>query len=219
MHRPHRHLDREGDEEGNEDRDLLVHRQLGLVPLQDVERAGLVVQVQQRNQRQQRAQQRVQEELEGRVHTVRTAPDADDDVHRNQRGLEEHVEQHAVERAEHADHQAGQDQERGHVLGHALGDHFPGRDHHDHGDEGGQHHEPHRQAVDTQQVVDAEALDPVRLLDELHRRGGTVEVEYQRQRDDKAGDRAEQRHPPHEARAAVRAEGQDQQAEKDRQPD
>ncbi len=189
------------------------------MPLQDLEAAGLVVQVQQRDQRQQRTKQRVQEELEGRVDPVRTAPDADDDVHRDQRGLEEHVEQHAVKRGEHADHDARQDQERGHVGRHALGDDLPAGDHDDHRDEGGQHDEPHRDAVDAEVVVDVEALDPRVLLDELHLRGAAVEVQDQRQRDQEADDRAEQRGPADEARAAIRAESQHQQAEKDRQPD
>ena len=59
---------------------------------------------------------------------------------------------------------------------HAVGDDLPGGDHDDHGDEGGQQHEPHRHAVDAEVVVHVEALDPGQLLDELHRRGAVVEA-------------------------------------------
>jgi hypothetical protein len=107
-------------------------RQRQLVPGQDVKAATrLGVQEDQRNQHQQRAEQRVQEELERRVDLVGPTPDADDQVHRDQRGLKEHIEQNAVERAEHADHQAAENEERTHVLVDALGDDLPaGNDDH-----------------------------------------------------------------------------------------
>ena len=46
----------------------------------------------------------------------RAAPDADDQEHRDQAGLEEQVEQHEIERREHADHQRFQHQEGDHVF-------------------------------------------------------------------------------------------------------
>jgi hypothetical protein len=102
---------------------------------------------------------------------------------------------------------------------HALGDHLPAGDDHDHGDEGRQRHEPHRQAVDAQVVVHVEALDPGQLLDELHRRGAAVEAGDQRQRDQEADERPHQRDPAHGAGVLVAADGQQQHAEGDRQPD
>jgi hypothetical protein len=90
-------------------------------------------------------------------------------------GFEEGVEQDAVERAEHADHQARQDQERAHVLVDAFGDDFPGRDDHHEVDEGGEQHEPEGDAVDADVVVHVEALDPAHLLDKLH--GGAAGFE------------------------------------------
>ena len=66
----------------------------------------LVVQKDERNQHQQRAEQRVQEKLEGRVNLVRPAPDTNDQVHRNQGCLKKHIEQQAVECAEHTNHQS-----------------------------------------------------------------------------------------------------------------
>src|SRR5271166_6020334 len=44
-------------------------------------------------QHQHRAEQRVEEELERGIDAALPAPDADDQVHRDQHGLEEHIEQ------------------------------------------------------------------------------------------------------------------------------
>mmetsp|Transcript_15026 Transcript_15026/g.35416 ORF Transcript_15026/g.35416 Transcript_15026/m.35416 type:complete len:1189 (-) Transcript_15026:477-4043(-) len=218
VHRPHRHLDREGGQEGKEKPGLGGAAQRQLVPGLDVKAArGLVVQVEQRDQHQQRAGQGVEEELEGRIDAVRAAPDADDDVHRDQGRLEEHVEQHAVQRAEHAHHQARQDQEGTHVLVHAGLDDLPGRDHDDHGDEGGQRHEPHRDAVHAQVVADIEALDPGLVLDELHRRRRGVEARNQREGDEKTRQRRHQRHPAHRGGLFVTAQCQQQGAADDGQ--
>ncbi len=118
------------------------------------------VEVDQRDQREQRPGERVEEELDRRVDAVRPAPDADDDEHRDQGRLEEHVEQQRVERAEHAVHEAREEQERGHVLRHALLDHLPARDHHQHGGEAVEQDEQQRDAVDAEVVVDVEGLDP-----------------------------------------------------------
>ena len=41
------------------------------------------------------------------------APDADQEVHRNERDFPEHVEQEQVERGEHADHTELQQQQEG----------------------------------------------------------------------------------------------------------
>jgi hypothetical protein len=49
-----------------------------------------------------------------------TTPNADNQKHRDQHGLEENVEQHAVQCHKHTDHQPLQQQESRHVLGHSL---------------------------------------------------------------------------------------------------
>ena len=103
--REHRHLDRESGEKGDEQQDLHRQRNRKAVVIGEGEAAfGHGVQINERNQRQQRPEQRVEKELERGVDPVRTAPDADDDEHRDQRCLEEHVEQRRVLRAEHAVH-------------------------------------------------------------------------------------------------------------------
>ena len=220
MHRPHRHLDREREQEAEEQQHLGGERQRQVVPVEDLEAAaGLAVQVQQRDQQQQRTGQGVEEELERRVDAVGAAPDADDDEHRDQGGLEEDVEQHPVERGEDAVHQPGKDQERGVVLRHAALHHRPARDHHQDGDEAVEQHEQHADAVHPEVVVDVEARDPGDVLDELHARVVQVESGVERDRHREADQRADQRQPALHRRVALAARRQHQQPGDDRNPD
>ena len=190
------------------------------MPSRDVKAATrFVVQVDQRHQHQQRPRQRVEEELERCVDPARAAPDADDDVHRDQRGLEEHIEQQTIGSAEHAHHQTRQDQESPHVLGHPVGDHLPASHHHDDVDESGEQHEPDRNTVDAEVIVHIETRDPGQVLLELQRRTGVVKARDQRDRDQKAGHRADQRQPARHARLVVAAQRQQQDADRYRQPD
>ena len=85
----------------------------------DVGGAGRPVHGHDREQHQHRAGERVEEELEGGIDPPLAAPDADDEEHRDQHALEEHVEQEEIERAEHADHQRLEHEERDHVFLHA----------------------------------------------------------------------------------------------------
>src|SRR5258707_1150587 len=62
----------------------------------------LEVQREDAEQHQDRAGQRVQEKLDRRIELPRPAPNADDEVHRHQHQLPEHVEQEEVEREEYA---------------------------------------------------------------------------------------------------------------------
>lgn len=112
-----------------------------------------------------------------------------------------------------------EDQEGTHVLGHALLDHHPAGQHHDDRDEGGQRHEPQRDAVQAQEVADTEAVDPGRLFDELVTVRQRIEVLDQRESNDQADQRPEQRQPAGQARIAVAAQCQDEDAEDDRYPD
>ena len=216
MHRPHRHLDREREQEAEKQQELRAERQRQLVPVEDREAAArLAVQVEQGHQHQQRAHQRVQEELHRGVDAVRAAPHADDDEHRDQRALEEHVEQHRVEGLEHAVQHAGEDQERGVVLRHPVVDLRPAGDHHQHGDEAVQQHEQHRDAVDAEVVVDTEALDPGKVLHELHSRILQIKSRVKRDRHQEAQDRTHQGSPA----CITLAEGEHQHAGKHRDPD
>ncbi len=139
----------------------------------------LFEQIHESHQHQQRTQQGVEKELERGIDPVRPAPDTNHQIHRDQRGLEKNVEQHGVQRCEYTIHQARHDQERRQVLCHSLLDHFPARQHHQHGNEAIQHQEQYRYAVHTQVIVHREEFDPRRFFDKLHGRLGAVKISDQ----------------------------------------
>ena len=181
--------------------------------------AGLDIQEDQRHQHQQRAEQCVEEKLESCVNLVGAAPDADDEVHRDQGGFKEHEEQQAVERGKHADHQPAQNHEGAHVLVDTARDGFPAGNHDDDVDESRQQHEPQRNAVQPEVVVDIQACDPGRVLNELHRRGAELKACVQRQGHEETDDCADQRQPAHCAGLLVTTQRQQHDSEKDRRPD
>ncbi len=183
-----------------------------------VEGAGLVIQVDQADQHEDRAEERVDEELQRRVDAARPAPDADEDEHRDQHGLEEDVEQQRVRRAEHADQQPLQHQHGGQVLMRLVVlDHVPGADDDQHPDEAGQQDQRHRDAVHAQRVVDVERGDPRMRLDQLHQRAIGVVGRQQEQAGDEGDHGDRQRDPA--AGSAARAGDQHRHGAGDGQPD
>jgi hypothetical protein len=64
-----------------------------------------------RQQHQDAASHRVEQELDGGVDPPVVAPDADEEVHRHKHRVPEHVEQKQIERDEHADHRAFEQQD------------------------------------------------------------------------------------------------------------
>ncbi len=160
MHWPHWNLDSERDHEAQEQPDLRTEFNRQLVPLENRETAtGMNEQVHQGEQEQQGTEQGVEEELECGIHAIRAAPHTNDQVKRNQRGFEEHVEQNTIQRGEDTVHQTRHDQERGVVLGNLLLDNLPASHHHNDGDEGIEDDEQHRYAINTQVVVDIESVE------------------------------------------------------------
>jgi hypothetical protein len=109
--------------------------------------------------------------------------------HRNEAGFEEQVKQHEVEGAEHADHEAFQDEKRDHVFAHAVFDRFPGGKDTDRHQKRGQDHEQHRNAVDAHLVFDGPEPSP--RFDELERRTAGIKVDPDQQR----GGKRQQRDP------------------------
>ena len=91
----------------------------------DVGGAGIPVHAHDREQHQHRADKGVEEEFEAGIDAPLAAPDADDQEHRDQAAFEQHIEQHQIEGAEHADHHGFQHQEGDHVFGDAVLDRFP----------------------------------------------------------------------------------------------
>ena len=179
----------------------------------------LDVEVNQRNQGQQRAQQGIEEKFESRINFVRPAPDTDDQVHGDQGGFEEHVEQHAVERAKDADHQPRQNQECGHVLLYLGRDGLPTGNHHNQVDKGRERHKPEGNTVQPQVVAHIEAVNPGQVLHELHGRAGIVKLGIQRQGDQKTDQRANQGKPARAVNLVVTPKGQQDQSECNRGPD
>jgi hypothetical protein len=129
VEREHRDLDGERERKGTERGDLegrreALARQGELAQRNDVERTvpgagrGLVgvCRRDDRHEHEEGADERVEDELDRRVDAVRSAPDPDDQVHRDEDDLPEDVEQEEVEGEEHADHADLEDEEGDHVL-------------------------------------------------------------------------------------------------------
>ena len=119
--------------------------------------------------------QGVEEELVARLDPLGAAPDADDQVHRDQAAFEEDVEQEQVLRGEGAHDQRLHQQEIGHVLGHALRDRAPARADADRHQEGGEHDQHERDAVDPERPVDSAAKGVA--FDELPLRAVGIELD------------------------------------------
>ena len=117
-----------------------------------------------RGEHQQRAGHRVDDELDVAREPARPAPDADQDVERDQHRLEEGVEEQQVLRGEDADDRAGEEEHQPVVGARALaagparvGDR--GR-----ADDDRQAGQPEREAVEADVVRDAEVAEPVCLV-------------------------------------------------------
>ena len=199
MHRPHRHFHREGREEGQPQPGLHANREVIGQQRWNVCCSGLPVHSHDGQQHQHRAEQRIEEELQAGIDAACATPNPDNQEHWDQAGFKEDVEQHDVERAEDADHQRFQNKERDHIFAHPLLDAFPARQDTERHQEGGQDHEQHRNAVDTEMVADAPLLDPLNLFNELEVRTGIVEIDPDGKRHQEGDDRCEQRHIAHVA--------------------
>ena len=192
--RPHRQLHGEGGQECEPEPGLQVLGEVELQKHRDLGRARLPVHGEDRQQHEQRAEQRIEKELEARIDAPLAAPDADDEEHRDQAALEEQIEEHEVERAEHADHQRFQQQERDHVFLHARLDRVPAREDTDRHQEGREDDEGQRKPVDAHVIGDGVA-EPGMVLDELEAAVRRVEPGHQHERDAERYQRGPQRNP------------------------
>ena len=183
VQRPHGQLDREGGEERQPQPGLNLRGEGVAHDGRDVGGAGLEIDEQDRQQHQHRTGQGEEEELEGRVDPPGPAPHPDDDEHRDQHALEEHVEGHEIEGAEGADQERLEHQEGDHVLLDPGPDRRPAGQHADRDEQGGQQHEQHGDTVDAHVIADVELGHPRRLLLELEggRRGVEIDPDEERQ--------------------------------------
>ena len=147
-----------------------------LVELQQIEAVGAgrrLVQPRQADdgdQHQHAAGHRVEDELDRGVDALVVAPDADQEVHRDQHEVPEDVEEEEVERAEDADHRRLEQQHEDRELLDLLLDALPRRQQRDRRQEAGQHEQHQAEAVDADVVLDAERGIHGSALDELERR-------------------------------------------------
>ena len=117
---------------------------------------------------------------------VLAAEAADQEVQRDQHGLEEHVEQQHVERDQRDQHHAldGQRQRQVGVRRAGLvAAVVPARDDQQRHQHGGQHHQGQGDAVEAEDVAGAERRDPLVVLDELVLRSGGIEFDGERHGD------------------------------------
>ncbi len=134
----------------------------------------------------------VQEELDRRVFPPRAAPDADQEVHRHEADLPEDVEKEEVERDEHAQHPHFEREEEGEVFLRPLVD-DPRVDDRQRGQQCGQEDERYADAIDAEEVVDVERLDPRHFLDELHAGYGRIVAGPQDDRENQGRQAEDQR--------------------------
>ena len=164
-----RRLDREGGEEAEEE-PLVGGRSQGEQrerPLREPENDD-------RREHQQRAGHRVDDERRGRTQPPRPAPDADQDVDRDQHRLEEDVEEQQILGGEDADDRAHQEEQQPVVRAAALAVRPQRVADRGRGDDDGQPDEPEREAVEADVVGDAEVAEPAVLVLQLQ---PLVEVE------------------------------------------
>src|SRR3989338_8958172 len=167
VEREGRDLDGEADIEGQEDPDLHGQgQQAGLVDqLQHVEgvRRGIEVEREDTQQHEQAAEQGIEEELDGGVLFLGTAPDADQEVHRDQREFPEHVEQEEVQGDEHAQHADLEQEEPEEKFLDPERD-VEGIDDGEHRKQAGKRDQGHGKAVDADVIIDIESRDPGELF-------------------------------------------------------
>ncbi|MPM49602.1 hypothetical protein SDC9_96332 [bioreactor metagenome] len=197
VHRHHRRLDGERDEETGEQplADRRVEQSGSRGRLQRLQRVrGLAeaggdrVDPDHRDQHHQAAGEREEQELHRSRVALVPAESADQEVHRDQGGLEEEVEEQHVGGHEHVQRQALQQERQAEerlrgppaLVGVRV---VPDGDQHDgHQDRGQQDHQQ-AHAVDAQRVRGADGRDPGLLLDVLHAVAG-LEADGDHDRDD-----------------------------------
>ena len=146
-----------------------------------------------RDQHEQAADQREQEELDGGVDLPWATPDPDDEVHRDEHGLPEHVEEEEVGGAEHARHADLQQEQRDEEAHLAVLHVVPACDDDDEAQQRGEEDQQGGDAVDAEAVVDVEALHPDEVLDELQALRAGVEAEHHDRGQHEGGQRHGQR--------------------------
>ncbi len=79
-------------------------------------RLGVEVERQKRDQHENASEQRKKEKFNGRIFLLGSAPDPDQEIHRNQCELPKHIEQEEIKPQKHADHAGLQQQEEKEIF-------------------------------------------------------------------------------------------------------
>jgi len=163
------------------------------------ESAVMEVEEQDAEQHQHGAQQGIEEELDGGIKLARPAPDADQQVHGHEHGFPENEEEEEIQGHEDAEHAGLQHQKPGVVLLGALLDGGPGGEDGNPPQQGGEHDEQERNAVDAKVVTGANGRNPVvrAALEKLEARLEALCPEHWHQRngDQQAGEGKNVRYP------------------------
>ena len=204
MQREQRHLDGKREEERAKQQHFRAKRQCDCaarkqrLDLRDVE--GRVsggrcdsIQPQNRHQHQNRAEHRVQNEFQRGVNSPFVAPDADQEIHRDQHHFPEQEKQEQIERDEDADDAGFKHQQRDKEAFYALINRFPGRQDRNRRQQRGQQHQEQAEAVDAEVVMNRRLLDPFVKLFELIACGLGTEATQEQQGNCELGDRGDQR--------------------------
>ncbi len=210
---PHRHLDRKAREEGQPE--PILHRRIKveLHQRRDVRSARCCHHIHHRDQHQDRTEQRIEEEFVARLDPLDTAPDADDQVHRDQAGFEEDVKEEKVLRRKDADHERFHHQERSHIFRYTLLDRVPASQNTDRHQEDRKHDQHQRDAIYAQSP--GEPPENWCIFDKLPLRAANFVIHPEQDTEDEQKGGGRQRHPPG---ALIRQEKTDR-GSSDRQQD
>ena len=160
---------------------------------------------QQSQERQHAAGESEEEELDRRVTPLLAAPDADQEEQRNQRELEEDVEQDDVPGGENAQHARLQEQQQAVISRRPLDDRLPADQHRDDHQQRRQAEEPEAQAVQTEAQAHVDAVRVGQPGNASIRAKASPPGETGQS----AGSRRQRRRPPaRDARASHRSSGQ-----------
>ena len=209
VERKERHLDREREREGEEEPELHPLGNRERVHPQQIEAVGAVRRVvhvreaQDREQHEHAARHRVQDELHGRIHAPVVAPDPDQEVHRHQHRVPEHVEQEQVERDEDADHRRLEQQHEDAERLQPLVNRLPRAEERERRQQPREDEQKQADAVDADEIRDAERRNPRVPLDELEVGGRCIEAAPQKQRFGEDQRRHDERHVPNRRRMRV----------------
>ena len=150
-----------------------------------------------RHQHEQAAGHGEENEFHRRVDAPRTAPHADQKIHRHQHDFPEHIEQHQIERQEGAEHAGFQEQHEDQIL-FDLVTHRPGGQQRQRHEKGGKQNQKNADAVDTDKILNADGRHPRHPLDQLHLAVAAVEAFENLERPEKgyrAGDQCNGEQP------------------------